>query len=465
MAEINVENRSLFVGDNLDVLRGINSECVDLIYLDPPFNSKKNYAAPIGSRAAGAKFDDFWTLDEINRETLSRLLADGEPEGYVIAAAGQAAGESTQSYLTMMYERLVEMRRVLSPSGSIYLHCDPTESHWLKALMDAIFGRRQYRNEITWRRTSGGKGSQTFTNFGRVTDTLLYYTKSRDFTFNPVYTLLTEEQLDDKFGRVDEQGRAFRTDHIEANDALHDGNAMYTYKGYTPRNGWLVREERLREMDAEGRLYWSPSGKPYRKYFRSEYPGIKSVNLWDDINIAPKSERTGFPTQKPLALLKRIIMASSNEGDVVLDPFCGCATTCIAAEVLGRRWIGVDISPRAADLVRLRLKNEVAIGDQPISRGLVHSSVRPPKRTDRSDAPLRSSNVKVLRYEDQNGACKGCERALDIDLLEIDHITPRSKGGQDIDRNIQLLCGPCNRIKGNRSMSYLRERLRELKKL
>ena len=464
MAELNVENRSLFVGDNLDVLRGINSGCVDLIYLDPPFNSKKNYAAPIGSRAAGAKFDDFWTLDEINRETLSRLLADGEPEGYVIAAAGQAAGESTQSYLTMMYERLVEMRRVLSPSGSIYLHCDPTESHWLKALMDAIFGRQQYRNEITWQRTSGGKGSQTFTNFGRATDILLYYTKGKEFTFNPIYTPLTEEQLDDKFRRVDEHGRAFRTDHIEANDGLHDGNAMYTYKGYTPKNGWLVREERLREMDAEGRLYWSPSGRPYRKYFRSEYLGIKAVNLWDDINIAPKRERTGFPTQKPLALLKRIVLASSNEGDVVLDPFCGCATTCIAAELLDRQWIGIDISPRAADLVRLRLKNEVAIGDQPISRGLVHSSTRPPKRTDH-DAPLRSSNVKALRYEDQDGACKGCERALDIDLLEIDHIKPRSKGGQDVDGNIQLLCGPCNRIKGNRSMGYLRRRLHELKKV
>ena len=460
MAELNVENRTLFVGDNLEMLRGLNSECVDLVYLDPPFNSKKNYAAPIGSKAAGASFNDFWTLDTINQETLARLLADGEPEGYVIAAAGQAAGESTQAYLTMMYERLREMRRVLKGTGSIWLHCDPTESAWLKALMDAIFGRKQFRNEITWRRTSGGKGSQTFTNFGRATDILLYYTKSQQFTFNPVFVPLSDEELSRKFNRKDAEGREFRTDHIEANDALHDGNALYTYKGYLPKNGWLVKEATLRQMDAEGRIYWSKNGRPYRKYFRHEYQGQKPVNVWDDINIAPKSERTGFPTQKPLALLNRIIEASSSRGDVVLDPFCGCATTCVAAEVLGRKWIGIDISDKAADLVKMRLRKEVALGEQPISIGEVNVKKQPARRTD-APRQTRSPNIRDIRFREQDGACNGCKREFPVDIFEIDHIIPRSKGGPDIDDNLQLLCPPCNKKKGKRSMSSLLRQLRQ----
>ena len=414
MAELNVDNRTIFVGDNLPVLRGINSDAVDLIYLDPPFNSNRNYAAPIGSKAAGAAFSDFHTLEDVDKASLDLLLADGDASGYVIAAAGKAAGESMQAYLTKMYDRLIEMRRVLKPTGSIYLHCDPTAGAWLKALMDAIFGRRNFRNEITWCYT--GPGSPRMRQFNRKHDNILWYSMSDEWTFNRDAVRLPHKDGGPHAG-------GFSGGGTEITDPA------YSKKGKVPETWW-------------------------------------------EIAIAPRSskEYVGYPTQKPLALLERIIRASSNEGDVVLDPFCGCATTCVAAERNNRRWVGIDLSPLAFKLVRDRLRQQdegIALWAKDVSR-----RERPPRRDDEDDPNVLPDpvpfSVKLQLFqlqqtvdEPKKAACNGCAELFAIRNLEIDHIRPRARGGLHIFGNLQLLCGWCNRTKGDRTMKYLRERLRE----
>ena len=416
MAQPNFENRTLYTLDNLEVMRGINSESVDLIYLDPPFNSKKDYAAPIGADAAGAAFKDTWSLDDVKREWVEALATDNTATWSVITAAGFAHGESSQAYLTYMAIRLLEMRRVLKSVGSIYLHCDPTMSHYLKLIMDAVFGRRNFRNEIVWCYNVGGKSSKWW---ARKHDNLLFYSKTSDYYFNGKAAGIPRDTGTKSFG-----GR------------------IGTDSAGRPYQDKLVK--------ATGRIY---------RYYLDE-PKIPE-DWWTDINSLQSKvrERTGYPTQKPLALLDRIIKASSNEDDVVLDPFCGCATTCIAAERLGRQWVGIDVEEKARDLVVQRLEMESSKEGFLHGRPLppIYHLRRPPKRTD-DDAPKRSRNIKQLLYTKQEGRCKGsCERVLDMDLFEIDHIVPRARGGQDIDSNLQLLCPTCNRRKGSRTMARFLE--------
>ena len=390
-----IENRTIWTGDNLDVMRGMESETIDLIYLDPPFNSKHDYSAPIGSEAAGAAFKDTWTLQDID-ETWIGLIAETYPALYsVIQTAGQVNGDSDKSYLVYMAVRVMEMRRLLKPAGSIYLHCDPTMSHSLKLMMDAIFGHDNFRNEIIWHYQTGGASKRWFS---KKHDTILLYSKSKSYAFYPTNVLVP---------RTEEVLRRIKSG----------------VKGATR----ATNEKKL------------------------------PMDVWSDIQaLNPmEKERMGYPTQKPLALLNRIIKASSNEGDMVLDPFCGCATTCIAAERLQRQWIGIDISPKALELVKKRLQTQVHVGNYALLGDVIHR-IDIPKPIEQ-----KSKNIRHVLYHKQDGKCAACKDPRPIQKLETDHIMPKSLGGPDIDTNLQLLCGWCNRTKGNRTMDYLFERLKE----
>lgn len=443
MAEPNFLNRTVWTGDNLDVLRGINSECVDLIYLDPPFNSNRNYSAPIGSEAAGAAFKDTWTLDDVD-EAWHGEIADRDPALYsVIGAAGDAHGPGMKSYLIMMAVRLLELRRVLTPTGSIYLHCDPTASHYLKTLMDTVFGNSNFRNEIQWKRYGAhndtGQGSR---HFGRVHDKLLFYSRGSDPVWNQVFVPLDPDYVRSTYRHVDpETGSRFTTTPMTGPGGEAKGNPVYEWNGHT--RAWRYSRETMQKLHDEGRIYYSRTGYPRKKLYVHESRGVPVQDVWNDIGSlsGAHKERVGYPTQKPLALMERILKASSNPGDMVLDPFCGCATTLVAAESLGREWAGIDLSPLAVKLVDQRLRDQHGVFGQIIARTDI------PHRTDLGKLPNYRTHRHSL-YGRQEGHCNGCRIHFPFRNLTVDHIVPQSKGGTDHPDNLQLLCGACNSLKG-----------------
>ena len=456
MAEANFVDKTIWTGDNLDILRGLNSESVDLIYLDPPFNSNRNYAAPVGSRAAGAAFKDTWTLSDLDTAWMG-LIADEQPAMYkVIETAGLTHGKGMQSYLCMMAVRLLEMRRVLRETGSIYLHCDPTASHYLKLLMDSVFGDLQFRNEVTWKRTTAHNDAR---RFGRVQDRLLFYAKTDDGHFNRGGGEYSDEQLS-RYKYKDENG-LYRAENLTA--PHFSPTRTVEWRGVHPGSNrqWRYSLDELERLYADGRILLRRDGLPRKdglKSYLKDAPGAVLQDVWTDIELGPTAgERTGYPTQKPLALLERIISASSKPGDVVLDPFCGCATACVAAEKLGRRWVGIDISEKAVELVNMRLRE--FMGDLFHDR-LVTARTDIPRRTD-IDAPIPYRKQKHVLFGRQEGLCNGCRILFPFPNLTIDHVVPRARGGTDHLENLQLLCGACNSIKGDREMAYLMARLKE----
>ncbi len=440
--QANFANNTIWTGDNLHIMRGMNSHCVDLIYLDPPFNSNRTYEAPIGSKAAGASFKDAWTLSDVDVYEHGEL-ADRNPAAYsVIEAARQAHGKSMQSYLIMMAVRLLEMKRILKETGSIYLHCDPTASHYLKLLMDGIFEHANFRNEIIWKRTSGHSDSKTM---GSVHDVILHHTVSRVVKYNVQYTAYSDDYVKRRHKHQDPDGRRYMDGDLTAK-GLQSGGYVYEYKGITAE--WRVPLERMEELDAENRLYFTSRGGIRIKRYLDEMKGVPINDVWTDIDPinARARERTGYPTQKPLALLERIIKASSNPGDLVLDPFCGCATTLVAADRLGRQWAGIDLSPLAIKLVNERIAED---------RGLfggANALEVPPVRTDLGKLSNYRSHRHRL-YGEQEGVCAGCDTHFPFRVMDVDHILPRSRGGTDHLENLQLLCSGCNRSKGGRTMS------------
>ena len=393
VAEPNWADKTIWTGDNLYVMRGMNSESVDLIYLDPPFNSNSDYAAPIGSAAAGAAFKDTWTLRDVDAEWIN-LMESRHPVLYQVLLA--AMTNSDKSYLAYMAVRMLEMHRILKDTSSIYLHCDPTMSHYLKLMMDAIFGKVNYRNEIIWCYAGGGIPKR---DFPRKHDVIFRYTKTANYTYNPIY-------------------RPYSLGTIQ--------------RGRT-----------------------AIKGKYFDKGLRSE--GTPVNDWWTDVpKITSPSdrERTGYPTQKSLALLRRIVKASSDPGDIVFDPFCGCATTLVAADDLQRSWVGIDISAKAADLVVERIEDR-----QGLFRDIVHRSDIL-QRTDLGRIPAYNSTVNRKHlYGEQGGDCAACSTHFSTQHLEVDHIIAVAKGGTHHLSNLQLLCGHCNRVKGDRGMVYLRAKL------
>ena len=337
----------LYYGDNLAVLREhVRDESVDLIYLDPPFNSNASYnvlfKSPTGeqSQAQIEAFDDSWHWNDAAARAFDEVWQGRHREaGIMLRAMRDALGENDMmAYLAMMAVRLIELHRVLKPTGSLYLHCDPTASHYLKIILDAVFDPRNFCSEIIWKRTSS-HGNVT-RGFGDVTDTILYFNKSNKFTWHDQYIPYSEKALK-KFSLIDSDGRRYLTENLR-NPGFRP-NLQYEYKGYKPHpNGWAVSKEKMDQYDREGRLAFpdNPSGRIRLKRYLDEQPGQKLQNLWEDISPinSQAQERLGYPTQKPVALLERIIAASSNEADVVLDPFCGCGTTVHAAQKLNRQW-------------------------------------------------------------------------------------------------------------------------------
>ena len=415
----------------MDILRGMNAECVDLIYLDPPFNSNQNYAAPVGSKAAGAAFKDTWTLSDLDVAWMG-LIADEQPAmAHVLRTAGLTHGKGMQSYLTMMAVRLMEMRRVLKDTGSIYLHCDPTASHYLKLLMDAVFGRRNFRNEISWRRTTTkGDYRQGATNWPRVHEVLLHYSRDVESAhYSQQFAPYSPEYVERSYRYVEEgTGRRYRLDNLAAPGGGSRGHPQFTFMGVT--RFWRYNKTKMQELQQAGRIVQTATGNvPAYKRYLDEMPGVAIGDSWEDISPVQgqSKERTGYPTQKPLALLERIIRASSNEGDLVLDPFCGCATACVAADKLARRWVGIDISPKSVELVNMRLQQ--AMGSL-FHHGYVTARTDIPRRTD-IEAPIPYRQNKHVLFGQQEGLCNGCRGDFPFKLYEVDHVVPQSRGGTD----------------------------------
>ncbi len=359
----------LYYGDNLHVLREqIPSESVDLIYLDPPFNSSANYnilfKSPKGeqSEAQITAFEDTWHWTNESARTLEQLkFKHGELAELLDLMVRQFGHNDLSAYLVMMAVRLVELHRVLKPTGSLYLHCDPTASHYLKMILDMVFGIENFRNEIIWKRKAGrGETNKSAIRFGATTDTILFYARSKATKFERQYRASNPEYIASKFTHVDADGRRYRL--ADLTSPSYRPNLVYEYKGHMPTSkGWAVSRERMEQMDREGRLYIpeDPSKRIQRKRYLDELAGETVDSLWDDIppiNSMAK-ERLGYPTQKPVALLERIIQANSNPGDIVLDPFCGCGTAVHAAQKLDRQWIGIDLTHLAIALIEKRLKD------------------------------------------------------------------------------------------------------------
>ena len=482
MAQANFSNRTVWVGDNLHVMRGINSACIDLIYLDPPFNSNQDYAAPIGSIAAGAAFKDTWTLSDIDVHEHGEL-ADRNPAAYtVIEAARHTHGKSMMSYLIMMAVRLIEMQRILKPTGSIYLHCDDTAAHYLKLLLDAVFGAKNYQNHIVWRRATSHNDPG---RYGRICDHIFYYVKSDQATWNgdKVRQARTADSLEKAYPSEDERGR-FRS--ADLTGPRHNSDAMapssLPWRGYdvfamgrvwsAPKTGRYAEyiekrfipsyrsiegvHERLDALDAAGLIHHPKRGRwPGLKRYADADAGTPPQNLiLNPIGFtnysASSKEYTGYPTQKRVEMLEHFIKVSSNPGDIVLDPFCGCATTMVAADRLERKWAGIDLSPLAVKLVNARIGE-----DRGALWGGANVVEALPIRTDLGVLPNYRTHRHRL-YGEQEGECVGCNTHFPFKVMEVDHILPKSRGGTDHLENLQLLCSHCNRSKGNKTMAEWR---------
>lgn len=347
MTSFQLKTQTIYCGDNLKMLKDIPNESIDLCYIDPPFNSNRNYEV-------------FWG-DVQEKRAFNDRFGDAE------------------AYINYMRPRVQEIYRVLKKTGSFYYHCDWHASHYVKIMLDEIFGFNFFQNEIIWKRTNNPKGSQfKDRRFGVYTDSIFFFSKSDDYVFelDRIKKPLSKAELEDKYPYNDDKGRYYQGPILRGDSMGERPNLIYEYKGYIPgKAGWRLTKDKLIELDNAGNLGWSKNGKPYRKLRCDDDRGNPLGNLWDDIpRIYSSSEESlGYPTQKPIALMERIINASSNKGDVVLDAFCGCGTTLVAAQKLSRKWIGVDISPTACrvmgqrlyDLYKLREGSDFWIDDLP----------------------------------------------------------------------------------------------------
>lgn len=362
----------LYYGDNYEVLqRYVESNTVDLVYLDPPFNSRQDYnvlfAEKDGSRSSSQirAFEDTWEWNIDAERSYEHILETiGGQVADVMRAFRTFLGSSDMmAYLAMMAPRLVQLRRVLKDTGSIYLHCDPTASHYLKMLMDAIFGPENFLNEIVWQRTSAHNDPS---KYGRVHDVLLFYGKSATHVWNQQYDAPDDAYYQAHDFERDKEGRLYRKRDLTAPNHGSD-SGQYAWKGKTPPKGrmWSYTKENMLRLEEEGRVVYTRTGMPRLKIYSDALKGVPYQDVWSRSDLwlnSAAQERLGYPTQKPESLLERIVKSSSNEGDVVLDPFCGCGTTIQVAQRLSRRWIGIDITHLAIGLIKKRLSD--AFGTQ-----------------------------------------------------------------------------------------------------
>lgn len=318
----------VFCGDNLDVLRRFPDACVDLVYIDPPFNSNRVYEVFWGETKEKRSFED--------------------------------RHESTRAYIDFMRPRCVELARVLKLTGSFYFHCDWHASHYVKVMLDQILGEDCFQNEIAWKRFSAKNDA---VRYGRGHDAIFFYTKSAKYTWNPQYGPFESDYVEQNYRFLEEgTGRRYRLSDLTANKG--GGDVDFEWHGQRPYKGrhWAYSREKMDRFLEEGRIVFRKTGMPVYKRYLDEMPGVPLQDIWTDIKLTSGSnERIGYPTQKPVALLERIVTASSNKGDVVLDAFCGCGTALVAAEKLGRRWVGIDCSPTACRVMAKRLKQDCGL--------------------------------------------------------------------------------------------------------
>jgi DNA modification methylase len=437
----NQPKNQLFYGDNLEVLRRhIKDESVDLCYIDPPFNSKRNYNQiynNIGKedQAQAQAFIDTWTWDDIANQGLAEIQ-----ENYLghftsqsidlISGLAKVLGKgSLLAYLVSMTLRIAEIYRVLKPTGSFYLHCDQSASHYLKIIIDAIFCSQSgdFKDEIIWKRKTGrGETNHKSNKFGISTDTILFYTKSNNNFFNAQFNSNADgysEYMEKSFKHVDENGRRYQADNLASPSPRP--NLMYEYKGYKPpAMGWAISKEKMEEWDRNGLLHFpkDKDGRIRRKRFLDELKGRPIQNLWDDIQpiSSQAAERLGYPTQKPEALLERILKASSNEGDVVLDAYCGCGTTVAVSQRLNRQWIGIDITYQSISLILKRLEDSFGKGvlDNITLNGIPKDMKSAEALANKSDDRTRKEFEKwaVLTYSNNRATInqkKGADKGID----------------------------------------------------
>lgn len=452
----------LYICDNLKVLNGLNSESVDLVYLDPPFNSKRLYNAPIGSRAEGSQFKDTWKWSDVNEYQLDIIANDFPELADYIEIIDRVSDMSMKAYITYMAQRVIQLHRILKSTGSIYYHCDPTAGHFVKLMLDCIFGKENFRNEIKWSYNTYLGKVDSLKYFPRKTDLIYFYSKTDNYFFSKV-------PFGDNFqDTVD--GKRWQK-YLTENGEIIEGKHPTTDIRFTMyRDKWI--KDNGRQPNNGETIY--------------KCKGTIITDNWTDLKaVDPKSkERTGYPTQKPLALLERIIKASCPEGGIVLDPFCGCATTCVASQRLKRHWIGIDIEDKAVDLLIERLEQDGNLRNTDVAElnlkiqehgkdfivlNCEKDETKLPHRTDienkNLDEPKTKTEIKKFLYQKQNHKCNGCGCEFPIDLFDIDHIIPRAHGGGDYLENYQLLCRTCNTTKGARPMAFLLQRIDLIRKL
>ncbi|MDD5127172.1 MAG: DNA methyltransferase [Dehalococcoidales bacterium] len=360
-----MDTNVLYYGDNLEILRKyIPDESIDLIYLDPPFNSKATYnilykeLTGNPSKAQIMAFEDTWQWGIESEAALSDIATSGlapQATKELMSVLPNFVGKKTpmRAYLTMMCVRLIELRRILKNTGSLYLHCDPTASHYLKILLDSIFGIENYRNELVWKRQSAHSDSR---GYGSVHDIVLFYVKSDAFIWNQTYQKYDEDYIEQYYRYIDADGRKFMSGDLGA-AGLQGGGYEYEWKGI--KRIWRVPIQSMERLDSEGKIFYTKNGIPRIKRYLDESKGMPVQDLWSDLEPLRSwhKERIGYPTQKPMSLLNRVILSSSNEGDIVLDPFCGCGTAVVSAQHLNRKWIGIDITYLAISTMKWRLDN------------------------------------------------------------------------------------------------------------
>ena len=533
----NALNRGVYIADNLAFLRRINDESVDLVNIDPPFGKSKTWpagrfkppltqdeldnemrllaswgiATPQQAMGAGLEwppdsplkggYSDIWSWeDDIHEEWVENLRTSYPAVHGLIEVTRVAHSDGHAAYLCFMAIRLMEIHRALKPTGNLFLHCDHTANAYLRQLLDVVFGVDNFRNEIIWERAAGrAKGNQYAPRaLGVGTDSIFWYAKSQDAVSHRLYSKLTEAEVQKRFPHKDARGRyntnvpLFRQPSMGARP-----NLCYEYKGVrNPHpSGWYVSRERLAEMDANGEIIWRDGKRPLRKSYAAEHRGKPMGNLWNDIpNLTSGSELTGYPTQKPAALAERIIQASTNEGDIVLDCFAGCAYTAIAAERLNRQWTAVDWNPRAWTVFKRQFNkprlalltcHDMTTGQQVLgSEPIV--TVHGPEQLPKLQSPVREEQLKPLslpvrRYKERalmssdemleellrlSGwmawCCGFANRRPDGKVVEttrnfhLDHIDPVSQGGINDLMNRAPMC-PYHNIRKSDSLVSLRE--------
>ncbi len=468
-----IQNRTLFIGDNLDILRGINSESVDLIYLNPPRNAGEAQEGGPSTAARGVSFRDVWTGSDLKAEWTAEIDLRQPDILYAINAAKVTHGDSMAGYLTYMAARLIELQRILKPAGSIYLHTGPEATHYLRAAMDALFGHENFKSEIVWQREARYAGGR---RWRWAHDTLLFYTGPHRHRWNTVHMEQPLDYLERNYRHEDERGR-YQLGPITAK-GRRSGELNIEWGGFVPGSRGLhwslplaaIRREYpdrddLAELSTHQKLDLMLQARLIHKAESTTIPRYKIyaddmaergplLDILTNIGRVEwnSRERTGWPGQVPESLLKLIVRASTNENDIVLDPFCGSGTACCVAETLKRRWIGIEQVPKAKDILGSRLPS----GDA--DRMTVRDTA--PKRTDCSEK-LDPTKTWELLHHRQSGTCNGCGYELPSHLLTIDRVAPIPRRAPDSPDNLQFLCLGCKTIKGENDMNHLRIELHQ----